>query len=421
MLKNIDQTAAFDRAEFTPAEAQAWVDAGANNRTAIWLRDQGIDSPADDPAAGQFCALTTRERDDVIESGVRLADWARKAAAAAKRRATAEAKRAAAAELDRQIARDAGYPESSSWLADVKHGLLKRAITTPIFVNSALGWAVLTPTGRSVGDVIMVTRKDGGQVLEEITGITRLSARAGVLWDLATVEDAAEAQRRRDKAAAAAAAAEREKAAKAAAAAAARAEAAAAEEAALEAAEAARELTRTISAAEGDRVAGMGDDAVRAEVHSRARERVANTLGCGAPGEVVEAVGRAVDRAVADATGPQLRLAAVDLATAARMNVSRTPRMLVQPFELAATAADVRRRIASGRLDLTAVTRRGRRVYVDARWVDVGPKWAVLAAADAIDDTVTVTRSGGSEQEIEPVQRLPLGDDMVLITDWIEV
>lgn len=421
-------TAAFARAGFTPDETAAWLEVGINRGDAEWLRGQGVTTP-EHPDVAQFRALTRSQRYGVIASGKTLAEWAgaavlaaaaaeKSAAAAEKRRATLAAKKAAGAELDRRIAIDAGYPQTSALLASIKPGLLKKAAIAPLFVHTGNGgYAVLTPAGRAVGDVIHVALKDGNQKASEITRLTRLSARSGKLWDLATVEDPAVAQQRRDQAAAAKAAAERAAAQKTAAIAAARAAEAAKLQAAAEAEAATREMTKNVAAVETERVAGMSDDDVRAEVHHHALKRISRIIGADAPPETIAAVERVADYAVASADTAVLRLAAVDTATAVRMGVTRTPGVLEHSIGLARNVAGLRHLIAEGRLDLTVQMRR-RRIDVDARWVAFDGDWAILAATDAVTDTVTVTRSGGEAASVSPEATLPLGEGLTLVTHW---
>lgn len=412
----------FITAGFTAEETEQRMAARINLHTSKWLRDQGI-TDLGDPDVIEFRALSNGKRGEVLASGKTLREWfAPPAPAPSKpeplpsepkpltpRQVTLAAKREAAAELDRQIAIAAGYPETSAFLAGVKPGVLKNlkqfGIGGQPLIKMGGTQAIIVPRGSAVGDQNWVDRKDGRDGFVVIIGLTPLSARDGELWDLAAVEDLTRHRRAVEAKAAEQAAAEKAKAARVSAA---------------TAAEAARRATvamsEAIAKAEAERIAGLDDDAVRAEVHRLAMERIHSDLGADAAAETVDAITRDLDTVISTAEMSPLRLAAADLATGARMGVARRPRPLAAPLGLADCIADARHQIAEG-FELVVVVR-GKRKEVTARWISIGGEWKILAQ-DPVGALVTVTHySSGAGDRIKPKQAFTIGGGLALITAW---
>ncbi|BDD81226.1 hypothetical protein TPB0596_09890 [Tsukamurella pulmonis] len=353
---------------------------------------------------------------------------AQRAAATERLRATLAAKKEAAAELDRALARDAGFPASSTWLQGLAPKILKSA---PAFTSAGgAGWRVLAKAGPAVGDTIMVNLAPQHGLArppkeQEVTVVSPLGARNGELWVLLGVDDPerlAEERAAAEKASKVKAEAARQEAIK---------HAQAAREDAVRKAEAAARRAEfqarmeAVRADEAQRVGALPAKEVHAEV-LRYTEGVLRRLEIG-PETLLDLTMRR-DAAVNRLTEVQARSVAASVAVADALDVS------VRPYELRdwiTVVDDTEEAIAqarAGRLSMFVRNRRGKQTPVNARFASLSTvDWCIVARLDAIQgEHVTVTRTGGETKlmlinaDVVHLGQFD-GHDLVLIFDFEDV
>ncbi|KXO95012.1 hypothetical protein AXK56_20730 [Tsukamurella pulmonis] len=400
-----------------------------------YLRPYGIrdDVAANDHTSPWSFDLEAVERLEAEEPEIRElveahAQAAQRAASTEKLRATLAAKKEAAAELDRALARDAGFPESSAWLQGLAPKVLKSA---PAFTSArGAGWRVLAKAGPVVGDRIEVNLAPQQGLArppkeQEVTAVSPLGARDGVLWVLLGVDDPERLVEKRaaaEKAAKAKAEAERIEALK---------RAKAAQEEALRKAEAdarqAEVLARSKLAhrEETERVSSLSVEAARDEVVLHT-EQCLRQLEI-APEALLDLRLRR-DAAVNGKSEMRIRSMAVEVAVAGRLDVPANPGDLFGWRTVVADVEEAFRRARAGRLPMTVLNkRRTKEVPVAARFVSLSGDWRIVAHSDAIQgEHVTVTKNGGERKSMLINSDLVHlgqfdGRDLLLILDFEDV